>query len=232
MIVVRARPSDHSEDYDVVKGMLEHTRETGERVVRVWTPHRLVAFGRKDSRLNGFERAKVRARDFGYTPVVRRVGGHAVAYTGDSDTVTFATTFDVDDMAKGLDKRYEKVEETVKSALENLGFEVTSGEPPQTFCPGDYSLSTPEGKIVGIAQRITREAALVSGVVIVENDDVAEVLNSVYDALGIKFDPDTVGRLRGKSNDETEVKKSIENSLIDLHGSNSVREKDFGFFLD
>ena len=52
-------------------------------------------------------------------------------------------------------------------------------------------------KVVGIAQRITRRATSVGGIVLVEGElDLAHVLGRVYGAMHLPFRPESVGSLR------------------------------------
>jgi octanoyl-[GcvH]:protein N-octanoyltransferase len=52
-------------------------------------------------------------------------------------------------------------------------------------------------KIVGIAQRITRRATSVGGIVLVEGEhELARVLGRVYGAMHLPFRPESVGSLR------------------------------------
>jgi lipoate-protein ligase A len=53
-------------------------------------------------------------------------------------------------------------------------------------------------KVVGIAQRITRRATSVGGIVLVEGEEeLARVLERVYAAMSLPFRPESVGSLRG-----------------------------------
>src|SRR5215210_3060252 len=52
-------------------------------------------------------------------------------------------------------------------------------------------------KVVGIAQRITRRATSVGGIVLVEGEqELARVLERVYNAMHLPFRPQSVGSLR------------------------------------
>jgi hypothetical protein len=52
-------------------------------------------------------------------------------------------------------------------------------------------------KVVGIAQRITRRATSVGGIVLVEGErDLALVLRRIYGAMHLPFRPESVGSLR------------------------------------
>jgi hypothetical protein len=101
-------------------------------------------------------------------------------------------------------------------ALSSLGVDVAAGEPPESFCPGSHSLQAP-GKLAGVAQRVRADAALVSGVVIVtDRKEIADVLTPVYDALGVPFDPKSVGSVAhaGGPDDPDPVVRALENSFV------------------
>ena len=214
MYVFRGRVADPEADRDATADMLAWTARNGEPTLRVWTPHRQVAFGRRDVRADGYETAAEVAREHGFEPYERSVGGRAVAYTG--GTVAFARAEPVADIRSGMADRYEAVTTTVQRALWKLDVPVQRGEPADTFCPGDHSLSD-DGKIVGIAQRVRKGAALVSGVIVVDGHRaIADVLDPVYDTLGVPFDPATVGsieRAGGRTDRET-VLATVEEALV------------------
>ncbi|MCU4754499.1 lipoate--protein ligase family protein [Halobacteria archaeon AArc-curdl1] len=198
--VLRGRASTINGDREASGRLLEFAAK-GQRAVRVWAPHRQVAFGRRDSRLEGYDAARAAAEGQGFPPVQRRVGGRAVVYDG-TTTLAFARAEPVADFRRGTDDRYERLTTDIETALENLDLEVSRGEPADSFCPGAHSLSLTVGesdtlrKVVGIAQRVQREAAVVSGIVIVDAaDELADVLEAVYGALEVPFDPRSVGSL-------------------------------------
>lgn len=215
MRVLRGRAADPGTDRERSAGMLEHTAETGEPVVRAWTPHRQVAFGRRDARRDGYDAATKLAEAHGFPAHERRVGGRAVAYTG--TTVAFARTEPVGDARTGLDERYEALTTAVQRACWRLGVPAQRGEPPDSFCPGSHSLQA-DGKVAGVAQRVTLEAALVSGVLVVDgHEEVASVLDDVYGALDVAFDPESVGSLAraGGETDPAVVCRTLEELLVD-----------------
>lgn len=191
MHVVSGRAPDLDTDRAAVGGAVELAIETGAPALRAWTPHRHVAFGRRDAREGDYDRARSVADARGYPSVERDVGGRAVAYTG--ATAAFAVALPTADPRSGVGERYDAATSAVVRALRTLGVPARRGEPDAAFCPGDHSVQA-HGKIAGIAQRIRREAALVSGIVITtDHGRIAAVLDPVYDALGVPFDPDSVG---------------------------------------
>lgn len=198
MRVVQGRERELAADHEVSDRMLAHTAATGEPAVRVWIPHRQVAFGRRDRSLEGYDCARAAARETGFPPVERRVGGRAVGFDGET-TVAFARTEPVVDVRTGIGDRYERLTAALERALTDLGVGTVRGEPPDSFCPGSHSLSSASNpadrpaKIAGIAQRVRADAALVAGVLVVERRPLVDVLEAVYGALEVPLDPDAVG---------------------------------------
>jgi len=215
MRVLRGRAGSVEEDRAVTRALAGDVEASGEPTVRAWTPHRQVAFGRRDARRDGYERAREAAEERGFPTYERGVGGRAVAYTG--NTVAFVRVEPVEDLRRGTDERYERAVSDLRGALRALGVEAREGEPPDAFCPGAHSLSTDAGKLVGIAQRVRQGSAAVAGIVLVrDHAEIADVLDPVYEALGIPFDPDTVGSVAaaGGSADPTRVARAVESALI------------------
>ncbi|MFB6268937.1 MAG: biotin/lipoate A/B protein ligase family protein [Halobacterium sp.] len=212
MRVVRGRVADRDADRQVTRDLLASVKETGDPVVRVWAPGRQLAFGRRDANEDGYDRAKQAARDHGFPPVERQVGGRAVAYT--DSTLAFARITPTEDVRTGLQARYDAMVADVVDALAAVGVDAHEGEPPDSFCPGDHSVSA-AGKLAGIAQRVTKGAALTSGVLVVDcRDEIRAVLTDVYGALGVPFDPDSVGSVAAVGGDTERVRDELERALV------------------
>jgi octanoyl-[GcvH]:protein N-octanoyltransferase len=214
MRVLRGRAGDVAGDRKVSMTMLDEVAETGEPAVRVWRPHRQVAFGRRDAREDGYDRARAAAADHGLEPVERDVGGRAVAYTG--TTLAFARVEPVEDVREGLDDRYERATADLRRALSALDVDATRGEPENAFCPGTHSLQA-DGKLAGIAQRVQQGAAVVAGVLVVaDHDPIAAVLDDVYTALGVPLDPGAVGSVARAGGDAAggRVRRAVEDALV------------------
>jgi lipoate-protein ligase A len=192
MRLLRGRAADVAADRAATRALFDAAGE-GEAGFRAWTPHRQVAFGRRDARSDGYEAAAAAAGARGFRPVERDVGGRAVAYDG--GVVAFAHAVPLEDGRRGITDRYEAATATLRGALSSLGAAVEAGEPPASFCPGDHSLRVRGGgKVAGVAQRVRPDAALVGGCVVVRaSPSLAAVLDAVYDALGVPFDPESVG---------------------------------------
>jgi lipoate-protein ligase A len=214
MRVLRGRAASVDADRDVTAEMLTTVGETREPALRVWLPHRQVAFGRRDAGEEGYEAARDAARDHWFPPVERSVGGRAVAYA--DSTLAFAFAEPVEDLREGLDERYERATAAVERALRNVGVGAARGEPDDAFCPGTHSLQS-DGKLVGIAQRVRSDAALTAGVVVVDDREaIAAVLADVYGALGLPFAPGSVGSVAraGGDGDPEAVRRAIERAFV------------------
>ncbi|MXR40171.1 lipoate--protein ligase family protein [Halobaculum sp. WSA2] len=196
--------------------MLSAAGESGVPSLRVWTPGRSLAFGRRDARADGYDRATAAAREHGFPPVERSVGGRAVAYA--ESTLAFAHAIPLDDARAGLNDRYGDAVATLVAALRDAGADVERGEPPASYCPGDYSVRVVGGgKVAGIAQRVRQNAALVSGcVTVAERGPIRAVLAPVYDALDVPFDPESVGSVAqaGGPADPEAVRDAIEAEFV------------------
>ena len=224
MRVLRGRAGSVEEDRAVARALAGDVETSGEPAVRAWTPHRQVAFGRRDTRSDGYGRAERAAEGRGFPTHERDVGGRAVAYTG--NTVAFLRVESVEDLRHGTDERNDRAVADLRGALRALGVEAREGEPPDAFCPGAHSLSTDAGKVVGIAQRVRQGSAAVAGIVLVrDHREIADVLEPVYGALDVPFDPDTVGSVAasGGPTDPTRVARAVESALVGDRGASVER---------
>lgn len=191
---------------------------TDAPAISVRIPRRHVAFGRRDRRRAGYDRARDVADERGFPPVERAVGGRAVAFDG-ATTVAFARAEPVADPQagrSGIPGRYDRILGDVAAALADLGASVDRGEPENSFCPGSHSLSGGGGKLAGVAQRVRADAAVAAGVLLVAaDDDLLGVLEGVYGALGVGFDPGSVGSVAaaGGPADPDQVRRRLEAAL-------------------
>lgn len=215
MRVFRGQGETIEVDRCLVDRVRQHAASEAEPAIRVWQPRQQVAFGRRDAGAPGYNRARRVARDYGFVPVGRSVGGRAVAYAG--TTVAFCRAEPVEDPREGLQERYDRTLEAVETALADVGVEPERGEPEGAFCPGSHSLSVDGRKVVGVAQRVTTDAALVAGLAIPRDRwAIAEVLEAVYGELDVPFDPASVGSVRaaGGDADPEALRSAIEDALV------------------
>jgi len=220
MRVYRGRADTIESDRAASERIVDLVADEREPAVRVWRPHRQVAFGRRDAREDGYGRARDISAAHDFPAVERDVGGRAVAYTG--STVAFARVTPVDDMRSGLQDRYDAATADLLDALAALRVDAHEGEPSDSFCPGTHSVQTDDGdrarKLAGLAQRVHGDAAVVAGVLTVrDHEAVAAVLDPVYEALDVAFDPETVGSVAraGGDGDPERVVRTVEDALAD-----------------
>jgi lipoate-protein ligase A len=98
----------------------------------------------------------------------------------------------------GTIERFESYSELHARVLGELGVDARVGELPGEYCPGTYSVNAAGvAKIIGSAQRITRDGWLFSSVIQVTGSRVLrEVLRETHEALGYPLDVSTVGTLQ------------------------------------
>ncbi|MDQ4127175.1 MAG: lipoate--protein ligase family protein [Actinomycetota bacterium] len=162
---------------------------------------RHVGVTRRDTFRPGFMDAVRAAGGMGYPVLVRSAGGGATA--ADAGTFGFSIIRPADGMEarRGIEDRYDEAAALVLGAFSRLGVRAEVGEVRDEFCPGDHSIRIGNHeagmKVVGIAQRVTRRATSVGGIVLVEGEEeLARVLERVYGAVGLPFRPESVGSLR------------------------------------
>ena len=186
----------------------------GERppTVSITPSPRHVGVTRKDTLRRGFDRAVREAGEEGYPVLVRGSGGGATA--AGPGTFGFSIIRPSADAQRGISERYDEAASLVLGAFRRIGIDAAEvGEVKDEFCPGDHSIrvgSFEDGiKLVGIAQRLTRRATSVGGIVLVRDEgELARVLGRVYAALGLPFRPSSVGSLR-RTGSKTKVEEVV-----------------------
>jgi octanoyl-[GcvH]:protein N-octanoyltransferase len=161
--------------------------------LRCYRPPPTVAFGRRDRFLAGFKRAALRAQRRGFAPVIRGAGGRAAAY--DEGCLVFDEIMPSTHAMTGIRERFAAEAERQAQALRSLGVDARVGEVPGEYCPGEFSVNARgQTKLIGSAQRIVRGAWLLSTVVVVRPaGGLRAVLEDVYAALDLAWDPATTG---------------------------------------
>jgi octanoyl-[GcvH]:protein N-octanoyltransferase len=179
---------------DVARGVAPET-------LRVWRPADALAFSVLDRVQLGFGAAVAAARAAGFPPFLRLAGGHAAVYT--RETLAFSWTLHDPTSRDGIGARFEALSGWFAAGLRALGVDARVGAVAGEYCPGDYSVNAGgRVKLVGIGQRVVRNAAHVGGVVVVSGSErVRAVLAPVYAALGLEFDPASAGSVADVAGD-------------------------------
>ena len=179
---------------------------TRPATVSVTPSTRHVGVTRRDTLRPGFRNAVRIANEEGYPVLVRSSGGGATA----ADTGTFGFSIirpAEEEMGRGIGERYDEAAALVLGAFARVGLpDAEVGEVKDEFCPGDHSVRVGgwEGgmKLCGIAQRVTRRATSVGGIVLVEGEEeLARILARFYEALELPFRPESVGSARRAGNE-------------------------------
>ena len=155
----------------------------------------VLAFGKQDANSSGFPRAVEAARAAGFAPVLRLAGGRAAVFH--EGTLAFAHATREERPTQGTRRRFEATGGWLVAALARIGVDARVGEVPGEYCPGAFSVNARgRTKLAGVGQRLISGAAHLGGVVVVRDSaGVRDVLVPVYDALGLDWDPATVGSI-------------------------------------
>ena len=190
----------------------------GERalgpVLRIYRPAPTLAFGRVDALRPGFPAAAEAARARGFEPVVRAPGGHAVAYHGGCLVVDEVLPHD--DPIAGLQERFRRSAETLAGALREVGVDSRVGRIAGEFCPGEYTVNARGAvKLVGSAQRVIRRASLLAAsIAVTDAAALRAVLEDVYAALELDWDPATAG---GVADEVPVTVEDVERAIVDAY---------------
>ncbi|WP_309133299.1 lipoate--protein ligase family protein [Brevibacterium sp.] len=163
--------------------------------LRMYRPAPTVAFGARDRFLPGFAAAIEAARDHGFTPALRSLGGRAAAYHPGSLVIDHIEPSDA--FIKDTNARFSGFGQEYVDVLRGIGVDARLGEIPGEYCPGEHSVNV-GGRIkaIGTAQRVVSGAWLFSSSVVVEDPDpIRAVLTDVEAALGVDWDPSTGGSI-------------------------------------
>jgi octanoyl-[GcvH]:protein N-octanoyltransferase len=194
--------------------LLEAARGERGPAVRVYRPNSpTVAFGRRDTLRPGFDAAARAARARGYVPVVRAPGGHAASYAG--GCLILDEVWPAHDSIEGIHERFSADATRMADALRGVGVDARVGEVRGEYCPGAFTVNARGAvKLIGAAQRVVRGAWLLSTVVVVDGaDQLRAVLEDVYAALELDWDPSTFGSIAGEQPGTTI--EAVERALLD-----------------
>ena len=187
-------PEDPALDAAVSRATLERVA-AGElpETLRLARPGRVVAFAKRDLLAPGYAEAVAAARAVGFGSVTRLAGGRAAVFH--EGTLELAHAVPDPDPRPGIHERFEAEASLIAEALHSLGVDARVGEVPGEYCPGRWSVNAGGiRKLAGIGQRVIHGGAHVGTVVVVEDaESIRRVLEPVYAALELDWDPETVG---------------------------------------
>ena len=192
------RFGDSATAYGYVRTIFDQVADgTRPATVSITPSTRHVGVTRRDTFRPGFEDAVRASGEMGYPVLVRSSGGGATAADGGTFGFSIIRPSDETESRRGIRERYDEAAALVLGAFSRLGVLAEVGEVRDEFCPGDHSIRVggeESGmKVVGIAQRITRRATSVGGIVLVEGErDLAGVLERVYGAVRVPVDQKTL----------------------------------------
>ena len=163
--------------------------------LRLYWPDAIVAFGRRDAIAPGYAQAVREARARGFAAIQRLAGGRAAVFH--ESTLAFAWAIPDLRAREQVERRFVELADIMVAAFRALGVDARVGEVPGEYCPGAHSVNARGArKLMGVGQRVIRGATHVGGVVVVGRSvAIREVLVPVYKALGLDWEPDSVGSL-------------------------------------
>jgi len=196
-LVRRSFPDPPAFDTAVSRAILQRVSEGIEpETLRLHRPGRVVAFGPKDRLASGYRDAVLAAEAEGFASIQRLAGGRAAVFH--EGTLAFAWIVPHPAPRQGIRARFEQTATVMAEAFLSLGVDARVGAVPGEYCPGEHSVNARgRTKLMGVGQRVVALAAHVGGVVVVAGSAaIRSVLIPVYRALGLDWDPATVGSLR------------------------------------
>ncbi|WP_320671091.1 lipoate--protein ligase family protein [Patulibacter defluvii] len=196
--------------------LLEVARGERPDLLRIYRPGATVAFSKLDARAAGFPAAAAAARAHGFAPLVRLGGGHAAAYG--PGALVYEELAAHDAVFEGTQERYAAATARIQRALARVGVDAAAGELEGEYCAGSHSLNVGGRiKIAGLSQRVVRGAALVTTMLLLDDDPpLRPVLTDVYAALGIPWSPSTAGAIGDLGPAPTHA--ALTDALVAEHG--------------
>lgn len=187
----------------VARGQIEPT-------MRLHRTGPILAFGRLDKLRPGYERAVALAREHGYEPIERLAGGRAAVFH--EGTLSFSRASRQSGVYAGTRERFEEASQTIAAAFGRLGLDARVGAVPGEYCPGDYSVNAGgRVKLAGVGQRVIIGGAHVGGVVVVRGAGrIRAILEPVYEALELEWDPASAGSIAAELGEEDEPRAAAE----------------------
>jgi octanoyl-[GcvH]:protein N-octanoyltransferase len=187
-------PDDPALDVAMSRAVMHRVAEGSlPETLRLARPAAVVAFAKRDALAPGYPAALAAARAHGFGAILRLAGGRAAVFH--EGTLELAHAVPDPDPKPGIHDRFEATATLIVRALRRLGVDARVGEVPGEYCPGRWSVNAAgERKLAGIGQRVVARGSHTGAVIVVEGaEQVRSVLEPVYAALELDWDPGTVG---------------------------------------
>ncbi|MGH2713978.1 MAG: lipoate--protein ligase family protein [Thermoleophilaceae bacterium] len=187
-------PDDPALDAAVSRAVM-HRVAAGSlpETLRLARPAAVVAFAKRDALAPGYARALATARASGFGAILRLAGGRAAVFH--EGTLELAHAVPDPDPKPGIHDRFEATATLIARALGVLGVDARVGEVPGEYCPGRWSVNAAGArKLTGIGQRVVAAGSHTGAVIVVDGAErIRTVLDPVYAALELEWDPRTLG---------------------------------------
>jgi octanoyl-[GcvH]:protein N-octanoyltransferase len=187
-------PDDPALDAAVSRAVMHRVAQGAlPETLRLARPAAVVAFAKRDALARGYARALAVGRGRGFGAILRLAGGRAAVFH--EGTLELAHAVPDPDPKPRIHERFEATATLIARALRGLGVDARVGEVPGEYCPGRWSVNAAGArKLAGIGQRVVAGGSHTGAVIVVGGAErVREVLEPVYQALELEWDPRTVG---------------------------------------
>ena len=183
-------------------------------------PGTTVAFAKRDAVAEGYDEAVRAAREHGFEATLRLAGGRAAVFH--DGTMEIGHAVPDEEPRAGIHDRFRHTADRLARASTPSSRSARAGEVAGEYCPGRYSVNARGAvKIAGIGQRVVGGGSHTGVVLVVEGEDrINAVLEPVYAALGLAWDPSASGSVR------TEVPSAGWDTVRDAIVTEYAREYD------
>jgi octanoyl-[GcvH]:protein N-octanoyltransferase len=166
--------------------------------LRIARPGAFVAFAKRDAVAPGYDEAVAAARESGFDAVLRLAGGRAAIFH--EGTIEIGHARPDPEPRDHIHQRFSDTAGRIVAALGSLGLDARVGEVPGEYCPGRYSVNARgEVKLAGIGQRVVAGGSHTGVVLVVSGEErIRDVLEPVYEALGLAWRPEATGSVEGE----------------------------------
>ena len=187
-------PDDPALDAAVSRAVMHRVAQGAlPETLRLARPAAVVAFAKRDALSPGYGRARAAARERGFGAILRLAGGRAAVFH--EGTLELAHAVPDPDPKPGIHERFEATATLIARALRALRADARVGEVPGEYCPGRWSVNAAGlRKLAGTGQRVVAGGSHTGAVIVVDGAErVRDVLEPVYAAFELDWDPRTVG---------------------------------------